>query len=140
MKICLKLLLAALLVLVLPSMASASIGGNAIPHYSFAEIFSANSTIDLVPTTSGSGNVWGVKCIFPSNAGGATLLVQFTLDGGTTRTITLDPTFLEQDENSRFVTGWIPMDLAFSTSVRIQLSNVSQGTARDDCWASWGTN
>lgn len=140
MKVWFKLLIAAVIALVLPGMASASIGGNAIPHYSFAEIFSANSTIDLVSTTNGSGNVWGVKCIFPSTASGATLLVQFTIDGGTTRTITLDPTFLEIDDNGRFVTGWIPMDLAFSTSIRIQLSNVSQGTARDDCWASWGTN
>jgi len=140
MKVSFKLLIVILGVLLVPSAAQASIGGNATPRYSFAEIFLSNSTIDLVPTTNGSGNVWGVKCIFPSTAGGASLLVKFTVDGGTTNAITLDPTFLETDSSGRFVTGWIPMDIAFSTSIRVQLSNVSLGTARDDCWASWGTN
>lgn len=140
MKIWFTLVIAAVLVLALPSASQASVGGNAIPHYNHGQIFAVSSTVDLVPSTNGSGNVWGVKCIFPSNAGGASVNVQFTVDGGTTRTITLDPTYFEQDEFSRFSSGWVPMDIAFSTSIRIQLNNTGLGTATIDCFASWGTN
>jgi hypothetical protein len=123
MKLRLTLIIVAAIALALPfASQAATVGGNAVPHY------------------NGSGNVWGVKCIFPSNAGGASVNVQFTLDGGTTRTITLDPTYYEQEEFSRFVSEWIPMDLTFSSSVRIQLNNTGLGTTTIDCWASWGTN
>jgi len=141
MKLRLTLIIVAAIALALPfASQAATVGGNAVPHYNHAQIFAVSSTVDLVPTTNGSGNVWGVKCIFPSNAGGASVNVQFTLDGGTTRTITLDPTYYEQEEFSRFVSEWIPMDLTFSSSVRIQLNNTGLGTTTIDCWASWGTN
>ena len=140
MKVWFKLVLAALIVLALPSASRASVGGNAIPHYNHAQIYATNTTVDLVPSTNGSGNVWGIRCIFPSNGNGSSVNVQLTVDGGTTRTITLDPGYFDQDEYSRYVSGWIPMDIAFSTSIRIQLNNTGLGTAYIDCWAYWGTN
>ena len=141
MKLRLTLVIVAVITLALPfASQAATVGGNTVPHYNHAQISSSNSTVDLVPLTSGAGNVWGVKCIFASNAAGASVNVQFTLDGGTTRTITLDPTNFEQEEFSRFVSGWIPMDLTFSSSVRIQLNNSGLGTTTIDCYASWGTN
>ena len=140
MRTWLKLLTLAVLVLALPSAAHAAIGGNAIPKHNYVQIFATSSTVDLIPTTSASGNVWGIKCNFTTTAFGPPVDVKFTVDGGTVRTITLDPQFLEQDGGGRYVTGWIPMDIAFSTSIHVQVSNVGHGTSTVDCWASWGTN
>jgi hypothetical protein len=140
MKVWLKLLVAAAIVSILPSAAQAAVGGNAIPHYNYAQIFAVSSTVDLVPSTNGSGNVWGVRCIFPSTGAGSGVKLLFTVDGGTVRTITLDPTYFDQDVNSRYLSGWTPMDIAFSTSIRIQMNNTGLGTSTIDCWASWGTN
>lgn len=133
-----KFLLAAVAVLVLPSAVQASIGGNAVPHYSYGQIFAANQTIDVVSTTSGSGNVWGVRCITSSTSD--TVGIIFTVDGGGTHTITLDPLMFESDASGRLRSGWVPMDIAFSTSIRIQMHNTTLTSGTIDCWASWGTN
>src|SRR4051812_3399781 len=137
MKVCCKLLVAVAIVFLVPSAARASVGGNAIPKYSYGQIFAANSTVDLIPSTNGSGNVWGARCIISNTSDAVDL--KFTVDGGTVRTITLDPLYFEQDAIGQLVSGWIPMDIAFSTSIRVQMHNGSViGTI--NCWASWGTN
>jgi len=138
MKVCCTLLVAAVIVFAVPSAARASVGGNAIPKYSYGQIYAPNQTIDVIPTTSASGNVWGVRCIIPSTSDPVD--VKFTVDGGTVRTITLDPLYFEVDANGNHVSGWIPTDIAFSTSIRIQIHNTSLTAGDINCWASWGTN
>lgn len=132
MKITLLLLTCALCLLV-PSMASAS-----TLEYSYAQIFSANSTVDLVATTSGSGTLNGVKCIFPSNDGGAEVKITATLDG-TGSSFTIDPSNLEREASGggQFLTGWIPIGATFSSSIHVTLNNTNLGTATINCWASW---
>ncbi|HZF12031.1 MAG TPA: hypothetical protein VFE33_24865 [Thermoanaerobaculia bacterium] len=137
MKVFCKVLVVTVIAFVLPSTARASIGGNAIPKYSFGQIFAASSTVDLIPSTNGSGNVWGARCIISNTSDAVDL--KFTVDGGTVRTISLDPLYFEQDEAGQLVSGWIPLDVAFSTSIRVQMQNGAViGTI--NCWASWGTN
>jgi hypothetical protein len=131
-----SLLMIALAALVAPAAALA----DTVPKYSYAQISTSNSTVDLIPTTSATGDVYGIKCIFPSSAGGASVNVKFTVDGGTTHTITIDPTYLEQDEGSQYVSAWVPMDIFFQTSIHVQLNNTSLGTATINCWASWATS
>ena len=138
MKICCKLLVAAVVVFVLPSAARASVGGNAIPKYSFGQLYTANQTVDLIPATSASGNVWGVRCLIPSSSDPVD--VKFTVDGGTVRTITIDPLYFDEEESGKFTSGWIPMNIAFSTSIRVQIHNTSLTTGSINCVASWGTN
>ena len=138
MKVYCKLLAAAVIVFLVPSAARASIGGNAIPKYSYGQIWSSNQTMDVIPTTSASGNVWGVRCIIPST--NDSVDVKFTVDGGTVRTITLDPLYFEVDANGNHTSGWIPTNIAFSTSIRVQIHNTSLTTGTINCWASWGTN
>jgi hypothetical protein len=140
MKIWLKLLVVTATLFAMPSIAQASVGGNAIPKYNYVQIYATSSTVDLIPTTNGSGNIWGIRCNFTSTAFGPPVDVKFTVDGGTVRTITLDPSYFEQDAGSRYVSGWIPMNIAFSSSIHVQVSNVGHGTSTVDCWASWGTN
>jgi hypothetical protein len=137
MKICCTLLVAAVIVFVVPSAAQASVGGNAIPKYSFGQIFSPSSTVDLIATTSGSGNVWGARCIISNTSDAVDL--KFTVDGGTVRTITLDPLNFEQDAIGQLVSGWVPLNVAFSTSIHVQMHNGAT-TGTINCWASWGTN
>jgi hypothetical protein len=139
MKTLLKLLVAAAIVFVVPSAArAASVGGNTIPKYSYGQIFAPNSTVDVIPSTSAAGNVWGVRCIIASTSD--TVSVNFTVDGGTVRTLTLDPLLFEAEANGKLVSGWIPLDVVFSTSIRVQIHNTSLTTGTIDCWAAWGTN
>jgi hypothetical protein len=140
MKTGFKLLMAATIVLVVSSAAqAATVGGNAIPKYSYGQIFAPNQTIDVIPSTSSvSGNIWGVRCITSSTSD--SVAVNFTVDGGTVRTITLDPLLFEADANGRLISGWIPLDVTFSTSIRVQIHNTSLTAGTIDCWAAWGTN
>jgi hypothetical protein len=109
------------------------------PNYNYAQIFTANSTVDLVPTTSPSIDIVvlkGINCVFPSTAGGASVKVEVTFGSGATNSITIDPTFLEQDHGSRYLSGWIPTNLQ-GQQMHVQLNNTNLGTATINCWASW---
>jgi hypothetical protein len=122
----------------IPAMAHAAV----TPHYSAATISTANSTVDLIPTTSGSGNVYGIKCIFPSTASGASVKIITTVDGAASTNFIIDPTDLEQESDSagQFLSGWIPFNIPFSSSIHVQLNNSVLGTATINCWASWVKN
>ena len=134
-----KLLLAAAVVLVLPSAVHASVGGNTTPKYSYAQLFAPNSTVDLIPNaTSVSGNIWGIRCITSSTSD--SVAVNFTVDGNPVRTITLDPLLFEVDPNGRLISGWLNLDVAFSSSIHVQIHNTSLTAGTIDCWASWGLN
>jgi hypothetical protein len=111
-----------------------------VPVYNYAQISTANSTVDLIPAITDfviQAHVYGIKCIFPSNAGGASVNVNFTFPGSPTHTITIDPTYLEQDDGNRYVSGWIPMKIDFFEGSKVQLNNTSLGTATINCWAAW---
>jgi hypothetical protein len=116
--------------------------GNLTPKYSNATISTASSTVDLIPSTFGSGDVHGIKCLFPSGAGGASVKVIFTVDGGTASSFIIDPTFLEREASGagQFLSGWIPMDIEFTSSIQVQLNNTLLGTTTIRCWAAWGLN
>jgi hypothetical protein len=119
--------------LLVPVMASASGVG-----YSYAQIYQSNSTVDLVPSTSGSGSLNGIKCIFPNSAA---VKVTVTIDG-TASSFTIDPSDFERESNGagQYLSGWIPMSNFFATSLHITLNNTNLGTATINCWASWYLN
>lgn len=125
------LVLTCLLCLLVPVVANA-----ATFSYSVAEIDTANSTVDLVPSTSSAGTLNAVKCIFASTASGASVKVTATLDGNASA-FTVDPTDLEEDSTSRFLSGWIPINLPYSTSIHVTLNNTLLGTTTIFCWAAW---
>jgi hypothetical protein len=131
-----QLALTLILTALVPAMASAG----PIPRYSAANIFTANSTVNLISTYTGSGHLDGIKCIFPSNALGASVKVLFTIDSQSSNFI-IDPTTLEREESldGQFTSGWLPFNLSFSSSLQVQLNNTSLGTADIHCWATWDT-
>jgi len=126
------LLLAGALCLLAPAMASAT-----TVEYSYAQIYLSNSTVDLVPSTSGQGVLNGIKCIFPSSSP-TSLKITVTIDT-TASSFTVDPTYFERESNGggQYLSGWIPIGTGFSGSVHVQLNNTSLGTSTINCWASW---
>ncbi|HEX3527997.1 MAG TPA: hypothetical protein VH988_13115 [Thermoanaerobaculia bacterium] len=122
----------------IPALASAA----TTPKYSAANIFSASSTVDLIPTTSGSGNVYGIKCIFPSTASGASVRITTTVDGAASTNFVIDPTNLERESSGagQFTSGWLIFNIPFSSSIHIQMDNNVLGTASINCWATWVKN
>ena len=129
------LLIVTLLALPVPALAQS----NDVPHYNYAQILTTSSTVDLVPTTTPTTEIvelTGVKCVFPSSAGGASVNVKVTFGSGATNSITIDPTFLEQAQGGSYASGWIPTSLT-GESMHVQLNNTNLGTATINCWASW---
>jgi hypothetical protein len=127
-----KLLLPALaLFLLLPAAASAQ-------QYSYAQVYLANSTVDLIPSTSASGQVNAIKCNFASDSD---VKVEFTVDGNAS-SFTMDPTFFERESSGagQYLSGWIFVNVGFASSIHVQLNNTGLGTSTINCWASWVHN
>jgi hypothetical protein len=97
---------------------------------------SYGTSVDLIPLTTGAGNLKGIHC----NLGTVSQLLslKITLDGGTTQAFIIRPYFIDGSGNEH--TGFIPMNLRFETSIRVQTerlgSPVTSGTTT--CVASWG--
>jgi hypothetical protein len=128
-------LLACALCLLAPAMASAA----TTVEYSYAQIWQSNTTVDLIPSFSGSAGILnGIKCIFPSTDGGASVKITVTLDS-TASSFTIDPTTFERESSlgGQFLSGWIPFNTGFNSSIHVQLNNTNLGTATINCWASW---
>jgi len=115
--------------------------GQTRPRLSSASIFSPNTTVDLVPLTNGSGNLKGIHCIFDSASSNRLQQVDIFVDGGAAQSLSLFAGDFPQESSGagRTGTGFIPMNVRFETSLKIQLKRfsspaVSYGVA---CLASW---
>jgi hypothetical protein len=98
-----------------------------------------NTTVNLIPLTSGSGNIKGFFCdLYP---GGSIpypdASLHFYVDGGAAQTI--DPnlvlTLAEADGTSH--SPVMPMNIRFQSSIRVTLQKVS-GNGSIQCAVSWG--
>jgi hypothetical protein len=130
------LILAGAVCLLVPSLAGAS-----SVKYSYAQISTANSTVDLIPSTSSNSTLSGIMCIFPSNDGGAQVKITVTF-GSTVSSFIIDPTNLERESNGagQYLSGWIPFLVpgsAANSPLHVTLNNTGLGTATINCWASW---
>jgi hypothetical protein len=130
-------ILAGALCLLVPSLAGAAV------EYSYAQISTANSTVDLIPTTSVAATLNAVKCIFPSNDGGAAVKITVYFGVGQpfqqVSSFTVDPTYFERESNGagQYLSGWIPFGIGDSDTLHVTLNNTGLGTATINCWASW---
>jgi hypothetical protein len=104
----------------------------------------SNSTTaaDIIGTTSGSGNVKGVACtVYPDGSGYlSSARVTFTVNGGTAQTVDLY-TYVAPYNNAGTVTGytgWVPFNVRFSSSIRVQIQKTSVLGTGIDCTVSWG--
>lgn len=126
-----KLALLFILFLLLTASATfAADDGNTKPRFDSAAAFSGTS--DIINQSSVTGNVKGVACHF---AGSAWANLIFTINGGTAQTINMPGGFV--DSNGDRFTGWIPMNIRFTSSIRVQLQYAS-GSGQAECYVSWG--
>jgi len=111
------------------SAAFAADDGNTKPRLSTGSATYYSGAQDIIFTTSGSGNVKGVSCnLFSSGAS-----IIFTVNGAATQTIDVSNAVFA-DANGDKHTGWIPMNIRFTSSIRVQ---VQASGAQADCYVSW---
>ena len=111
--------------------------GQTKPRINKANLNSPNSSTDLIPYTADSGNIKGLQCQWSSIATGSTL-INFYVDGGAAETITLQRTNFLKDADGNYYTGFIPMNVRFETSIRVQMQRPGSNYGDSPCVASWG--
>ena len=103
--------------------------GNTKPRLSSSAIFSG--TADIVNQSSVSGNVKGVSCSY-INSAQANLI--FTVNGAAAQTI--DMSGGVPDVNGDRHTGWVPMNIRFTSSIRVQIQYTGF-SGQAGCTVSW---
>jgi hypothetical protein len=132
-----KLFAVVLLSIAAATSAFAADDGNTQPRLSTGTIGNGGSaTVDIVGTTNGAGNVKGVSCqsISSGSLGSASVLI--TVNGGSAQTLNLGNVNLLQDAGSNYYTDWIPLNVRFTSSIRVQLTGSQYGSGVS-CTASW---
>jgi hypothetical protein len=115
--------------------------GQTHPRLNRATITSPNTTVDLVPSTSGAGNLKGINCIFDAGAWFRDQPIEILVDGGSSQVIDILALDFPQESDSlgRASTGFIPMNVRFGTSIQVRLkrSNSPAVNYNVTCVASW---
>lgn len=119
----------ALLVCSFATLASAADDGNTQPRLSTGGTMFANDFYEIIPTANGTGNVKGVRCV-----NSIPVLLKIYVNGGTAQTLTIDNSGSPSSDS-----GWIPMNLRFTTSIRVRMERPSSptGTESAQCTISW---
>jgi hypothetical protein len=106
--------------------ASAADDGNTQPKFSSSNVFYPNDAVEIISTTSGTGNVKGIRCNASAAQG---IEVQVYINGGSAQDL-----YLPSGD-----TLWIPMNLRFTSSIRVRMVNgnyyQSNGCECDVSWA-----
>lgn len=101
--------------------------GNTQPKFDYGSLYSAFGYYEVVPTTSGAGNVKGVRC-----STNDTVYVKIYVNGGSAQQLT----FL-QGAIANSDTGWVPMNVRFTSSIRVRIERPTSSTVTDQCYVSW---
>lgn len=121
--------------------AMAADDGNTQPKVNTNATNSSSTPVDVVATTNGVGNVKGVSCSLTESGGsfpGAR--VKFTINGGTVQTVDLYEFQAPHDDGAGTIkayTGWVPFNLRFTSSIRVQIQKTSGAGGSIDCAVSW---
>ena len=98
-----------------------------------------NTTVDIIPLTSGSGKIQGFVCrLSPPAPGYATPVARlhFYVDGGAAQTI--DPMLVPANESEGLYTmQTVPMNVRFESSIKVTLQKTG-GYGELYCVVSWG--
>ena len=130
-----KYMLITLLVLSLVTpTALASDDGQTQPRLTHGGVIFPNGSIDLIPTTNGVGNIKGIQCTFVNNSSGT---LNIFVDGGSAQPLSLSGSHYPRDVDGETFTGWIPFNVRFTSSIRVQLQKTAAG-GQMACTISWG--
>jgi hypothetical protein len=133
--VCLSILSTLVLALSIASGAWAVDEGQTKPRLSVNGV-GTNTTVDVIPLTSGSGNIKGFQCMTEHYL---TARLHFYVDGGAAQT--LDPGLLIFHANPDGTTSYsdvIPMNVRFGSSIKVTLQKTSTSTGTIWCVVSWG--
>lgn len=113
--------------------------GQTRPRLSSGGLNAPSTSVDIIPLTSGSGNVKGFKCIqTPGTGFFPTLRLHFYVDGGAAQSLDLWAAVYHADANGDLVTE-VPMNVRFGSSIRVNLQRYSGGgSGAVVCAVSWG--
>ena len=116
--------------------AFASDDGQTQPRLNQADLVLPNTSVNIIGTTNGSGNVKGVYCR-SANLSSATINIY--VNGGSAQALQITPIFYPEDVNGEKITGWIPLNVRFTSSIRVELQKAfNSGTGMVTCVVSWG--
>lgn len=116
-----------LLLLALAPCAWAADDGNTQPKLNTGNVWAPSDATDIIATTSGTGNVKGVRCTVTAAA-----TLKIYVDGGGAQSLDVYGTTVSGD------TMWIPMNVRFASSIRVRLENGgAYQTSGGQCWVSW---
>lgn len=129
-----KLLAAFVLLFVCSSATWAVDDGQTRPKLSYGALFYGGTSADIIATTNGSGNVKGIHCLFQ---GSAVLGINVYVDGGSAQVLPIDYSYFPQDLNGYYATGFIPYNIRFGSSIRVQMSRTAGSSVWTNCVVSW---
>ena len=128
-------ILALVLALSITSGAWAVDEGQTQPRLNSSSV-SNNATVDVIPLTSGSGNIKGFQCLQSATLFNTRL--HFYVDGGAAQTIDFNPVLLNiSSDDSYSYSDMVPTNIRFGSSIRVTLQKIS-GTGSVKCAVSWG--
>ena len=116
--------------------AQASDDGQTQPRLTKATLTGFNTSTDIIATTNGSGNVKGVHCKFIAEDDAS---IKIYVNGGSAQTLFLETEDYPDDLSGNVSSGWIPLNVRFTSSIRVQLTRPSgAGGSIVTCMVSWG--
>jgi hypothetical protein len=116
--------------------AQASDDGQTQPRLTRATLSNLGTSIDIIGTTNGSGNVKGVQCKFTNEDDAS---IKIYVNGGSAQTLFLETDLYPDDLSGNFSSGWIPLNVRFTSSIRVQLTRTGGATGSlVTCGVSWG--
>lgn len=131
------LLLAILSIFCLASNVYAADEGQTRPRLSYGEAVGTGTyAYNLIPLTSGSGNVKGIYCYLPMTYSyNPTITVEYKIDGGATQSTVIAFAYFPQGNTG----GFIPLNVRFSSSIQVLLrGGFTYYNHNAYCIASWG--
>lgn len=111
--------------------------GQTQPRLNDGMVNLSTTSFDIIPLTSGSGNVKAFQCLI-SETSNHSLRLHFYVDGGAAQTIDPKEAIFHTDVNGNRFTE-VPLNVRFETSIRVNLQKVSGSSpTAEQCAVSWG--
>jgi hypothetical protein len=111
--------------------------GQTRPKLSSGIVLNSATAADVIPLTSGAGNVKAFACWSNSTTSLSNATIQIYVDGGSAQTLALSNAISTVDSTQTiYYTGYIPMNVRFGTSIKVRMT--ANAWSETFCSVSWG--
>jgi hypothetical protein len=100
-----------------------------------AQSVATNTTVDIIPLTSGSGNIKGFQC---TTTAPMTTRLHFYVDGAPAQTLDPGLVLIYVNADGSSSSAVIPMNVRFQSSIRVALQKSSLSAGSVWCLVTWG--